>query len=193
MIKDYDNDMKNDTPSQGKILIAHPFLRDPNFRRSVILLCEHREEGSFGFIFNKLFSKPLGELISSSVSHTMPVYFGGPVQLDTIHFLHNAPDLIEGGFMVHEDLYWGGDIERAVELLNMGLLDQSRIKFFIGYSGWDSGQLDNEMEESSWIVSDVTNQLFFDSNKEEIWSASLRNMGKEFAMMANYPIDPALN
>jgi putative transcriptional regulator len=185
--------MENGTLSPGKILIAHPFLKDPNFSRSVVLLCEHREEGSFGFIFNKGFSKTLDELIPSSVSNTVPVYFGGPVQLDTVHFLHNVPDLIEGGFMVHEGLYWGGDIERAIALLNTGLLDQSRIKFFIGYSGWDGGQLDHEMEESSWIVSDVTARLFFDGDKESIWSASLRSMGKEFAALANYPIDPSLN
>lgn len=185
--------MENETPAAGKILIAHPFLNDPNFARSVVLLCEHREEGSLGFIFNKIFSKTLDELISASVANGTPVYFGGPVQLDTVHFLHNVPDLIDGGFMVSQGLYWGGDFERAIELLNIGLLDQSRIKFFIGYSGWDSGQLAHEMEERSWIVSDVNSQLFFDQLDGEIWSASLRNMGKEFAAMANYPIDPSLN
>lgn len=185
--------MEHETPAAGKILIAHPFLKDPNFSRSVVLLCEHRDEGSFGFIFNKVFSKTLDELISSSVTDNMPVYFGGPVQLDTVHFLHNVPDLIEGGMRVREGLYWGGDFERAIEVLNMGLVDRSRIKFFIGYSGWDSGQLDNEMEQHSWIVSEVSDQLFFDQTETEIWPTSLRKMGKEFAVMANYPIDPSLN
>lgn len=185
--------MENEIPAAGRILIAHPFLKDPNFTRSVVLLCEHQEEGSFGFIFNKVFSKKLDELVPSSGQHGILVYFGGPVQLDTLHFLHRVPDLIDGGVMVREGLYWGGDFERAIELLNIGVLDQYRIKFFVGYSGWNSGQLNTEMEGHSWIVSEVTNRLFFDPGDAEIWAASLKNKGKEFAAMANYPIDPSLN
>lgn len=191
-INDFD-EIGTRMPAAGKILIANPFLKDPNFFRTVILLCEHREAGSFGFIFNKIFSKTLSELIPASKVDDMPVYFGGPVQLDTIHFLHNVPDLIEGGFKVRNDLFWGGDFERAMELLNMGLLDRGKIKFFLGYSGWDSGQLENEMQEKSWIVSDVNAQLFFNKEDTDIWPASLRSMGSNFAMMANYPVDPSLN
>jgi putative transcriptional regulator len=184
---------KGELPDAGKILIANPFLRDPNFFRSVVLLCEYREEGSFGFIFNKLFTQTLDELMPDVTIKKLPVYFGGPVQLDTIHFLHSVPDLIEGGFKILPDIYWGGDFERAIELLNMGMIDTNQIKMFIGYSGWDKGQLDGELKENSWIISRGTKGLVFDEMEKNIWSQSLREMGNGFASMANYPPDPSLN
>lgn len=183
----------DEVPGTGKILIANPFLKDPNFFRSVVLLCEYRDEGSFGFIFNKLFTQTLDELMPDTTIKKLPVYFGGPVQLDTIHFLHSVPDLIEGGFKILPDIYWGGDFERAVELLNMGMIDAGQIKMFIGYSGWDKGQLDGELKEDSWIISKGTKELIFDEMDKNIWSQSLREMGDGYAPIANYPPDPSLN
>lgn len=180
-------------PQAGKILIANPFLKDPNFSRSVILLCEHRPEGSFGFIFNRLFTQTLNDLVADATTREVPVYFGGPVQLDTLHFIHQVPDLIEGGVNILPGISWGGDFERAVELLNIGMIDTTQIKFFIGYAGWNSGQLDNEMKESSWLVSEATPELLFDETGANVWTNSLKNMGEDYARMANYPIDPSLN
>ncbi|MGH2645493.1 MAG: YqgE/AlgH family protein [Chitinophagaceae bacterium] len=183
----------SELPGAGKILIANPFLRDPNFFRSVVLLCEYREEGSFGFIFNKLFTQTLDELMPDSTMKKLPVYFGGPVQLDTIHFLHNVPDLIEGGVQILPDIYWGGDFERAVELLNIGMINTGQIKLFIGYSGWGKNQLEGELKENSWIVSKGTKGLVFDETDKNIWSQSLRERGSGYASFANYPPDPSLN
>ena len=81
-------------PATGILLIADPFLKDPNFLRTVVLLCEHEEQGSFGFVLNKQITQTLDELISDLNGHKLPVYYGGPVQMDTIHFLHQYPDLI---------------------------------------------------------------------------------------------------
>jgi len=182
-----------EVPATGKILIANPFLKDPNFMRSVVFLCQHQKEGSFGFIFNKLFTQTLDDLIAETQVKKLPVYFGGPVQMDTIHFIHTVPELIEGGLKILPDIYWGGDFGRAMELLEVGLIDSARIKFFIGYSGWESGQLEGELKENSWIVSNATRELLFDKEETSIWKASLRNMGEDFAAMANYPVDPSLN
>lgn len=182
-----------ENPANGKILIANPFLKDPNFMRSVVFLCQHQQEGSFGFIFNKLFTQTLDDLISETQVKKLPVYFGGPVQMDTIHFIHTAPELIEGGLNILQEIYWGGDFGRAMELLEVGLIDSTRIKFFIGYSGWESGQLEGELREKSWIVSDVNQHLLFDEEGSGIWKESLRNMGNDFSAMANYPVDPTLN
>ncbi len=177
----------------GILLIADPFLKDPNFARTVVLLCEHQEEGSFGFVVNRPFDHKLDELIPAVLTPNIPVYFGGPVQLDTVHFIHQLPDLIEGGFEVFPGLYWGGDFATVVELINRGELDMQKIKFFIGYSGWASGQLEGEFNDKSWILSRITPPLLFDSNEEEIWKQSLQKLGNNFAMMANFPIDPSLN
>lgn len=184
---------QGETPATGKILIAEPFLKDPNFARSVILLCQHHEAGSFGFIINRLFTQTLDHLIPETRTTDTPVYFGGPVQLDTVHFIHRVPGLIDGGLPVVPGVYWGGDFERAVELLRIGLIHQGQIKFFIGYSGWDEGQLDGELKEHSWIVSSVNQTLLFDEEESKVWTTSLRLMGSEFAAMANYPPDPSLN
>ncbi|WP_298709139.1 YqgE/AlgH family protein [Chitinophaga sp.] len=177
----------------GILLIADPFLKDPNFARTVVLLCEHQEEGSFGFVVNRPFDHKLDELIPAVLTPNIPVFFGGPVQLDTIHFIHQLPDLIEGGFEVFPGLYWGGDFATVVELINRGELDLQKIKFFIGYSGWTSGQLEGELNEKSWILSGINPPLLFNGNEDEIWKQSLQKLGNNFAMMANFPIDPSLN
>jgi len=177
----------------GILLIADPFLKDPNFARTVVLLCEHQDKGSFGFVINKLFDQTLDELVPEVLVPNIPVFFGGPVQMDTIHFVHQQPDLIDGGFEIIPGIYWGGRFENVVSLLNEGRLDLSRIKFFIGYSGWSSGQLVNEFNEKSWILSEGDTALIFDEKEQNIWQQSLKNLGNNFAIMANFPIDPSLN
>jgi len=177
----------------GILLIADPFLKDPNFARTVVLLCEHQEKGSFGFVINKQFDQALDELVPEILVNNIPVFFGGPVQMDTIHFVHQQPDLIEGGFEINAGIYWGGKFESVVALINEGRLDLSKIKFFIGYSGWSSGQLENEFNEKSWILSATDAALIFDEKEQNIWQQSLKNLGNNFAIMANFPIDPSLN
>jgi len=180
-------------PVPGLLLISDPFLKDPNFMRTVILLCEHQEEGSFGFVLNRPYDQPLGELISDLEGSAIPVYYGGPVQLDTVHFLHKRPDLIEGGFEVTDGIYWGGDFETVVSLIKEGKLKASDIRFYIGYSGWGEGQLENELKEKSWITSEATKQLVFHKQAGMIWKDALKHLGGEYAQMTNYPIDPQLN
>lgn len=177
----------------GILLIADPFLKDPNFARTVIFLCENDEKGSFGFVINRLFDQTLDSLIPDVIYPGIPVYYGGPVQVDTIHFLHQLPDQIQGGVQVVPGVYWGGRFDDVVELLNQGALDLQKIKFFIGYSGWTTGQLEEELREKSWIPSESTPSLVFESREQQIWQQALRNLGSNFAMMANFPIDPSLN
>ena len=177
----------------GILLIADPFLKDPNFARTVVLLCEHQDKGSFGFVINKLFDQSLDELVPEVLVNIIQVFFGGPVQMDTIHFVHQQPELIEGGFEIISGIYWGGRFESVVELINEGRLDMNKIKFFIGYSGWSSGQLESEFNEKSWILSESDTTLIFDEKEQNIWQQSLKNLGNNFAIMANFPIDPSLN
>src|SRR4051812_27608654 len=134
----------------GKLLIADPFLRDPNFMRSVIFMCEHKEEGSFGFVLNRKYDQFLGELLNGVEFSDFPVYYGGPVQVDTIHFLHQCPNLVTGGIEVVDGIFWGGDFEVVMELLKANRLTNRDIRFFIGYSGWGQGQLEEEMKQKSW-------------------------------------------
>ena len=181
------------SPAQGTLLIANPFLKDPNFIRSVIFLCEHKVEGSFGFVLNKKFDKTLGDLIAELEEYKIPVYYGGPVQKDTIHFLHQYPDLIPGGEEVLDGVYWGGNFESLVSYVKNNDIDFNKIRFFIGYSGWSEGQLAGELEEKSWLTVDAIRKLIFHKHPEDIWKDSLKHLGGDYEMMINFPIDPQLN
>lgn len=185
--------LANGAPSPGALLIADPFLKDPNFARSVVLLCEHRDEGSMGFVINRLFNQSLDELIPGVTTKNIPVHVGGPVQLDTVHFVHRFPDLISESIRIAPGVCWGGSFETAIRLLNDGLVNPSGVKFFIGYSGWGGGQLAEELAEKSWLMGKASSGLVFRENDGNIWRQSLETLGGEFAMMANYPIDPTLN
>lgn len=180
-------------PATGVLLIADPFLKDPNFLRTVVFLCEHKEEGSFGFVLNRQYSNTLDELIPELSGHKLTVFYGGPVQQDTIHFLHQYPDIIPGGMEVIKGVYWGGDFDKLVELLKTDSIDTNKIRFFIGYSGWSEGQLSDELKEKSWLTVKATRKLIFHQNHEEIWKDSLKQLGGDYEMMINFPIDPQLN
>ncbi len=180
-------------PAPGILLIADPFLKDPNFLRTVVFLCEHREEGSFGFVLNRQFENTLDELIPELEGHKIPVFYGGPVQVDTLHFLHQLPEEIPGGQEVIKGVYWGGDFEAVVTLLKKKELDAARIRFYIGYSGWGEGQLKDEMNEKTWLTVKATRKLVFHKDYSEIWKESLKHLGGDYEMMVNFPIDPQLN
>lgn len=180
-------------PAPGILLIADPFLKDPNFKRTVVILCEHQEEGSVGFVLNRAFGHTLSELITDMEDFDVPVYYGGPVQMDTIHFLHSYPDLIPGGFEIAKDIYWGGNFETVMALLRTGAVKPEKLRFFLGYSGWGSGQLRDELNEKSWLTVDATYQLVFCTTTDSIWQNSLRHLGGDYEMMVHFPIDPQLN
>ena len=180
-------------PAPGILLIAEPFLKDPNFIRTVVLLCEHQEQGSFGFVLNKQVEQTLGEILPELEGNKFPVFYGGPVQMNTIHFLHQCPELIPDSVKVNSDLYWGGNFEAVVALIKNKNIDESKIKFFVGYSGWGDGQLKNELKEKSWLTVKATEELIFNTAYDEVWKKSLIQLGGEYEMMINFPIDPQLN
>ncbi|MBI3137295.1 MAG: YqgE/AlgH family protein [Sphingobacteriales bacterium] len=180
-------------PARGILLIADPFLKDPNFLRTVVLLCEHQPEGSFGFVINRPFESTLDELIPELEGHKLPVFDGGPVQRDSLHFLHQSPGLIPGGQELIKGVYWGGDFETLVSLLREGKISPDKIRFFIGYSGWGEGQLNTEMAEKTWLTVTANRKLIFHQDHQAIWKDSLRHLGGDYEMMINFPLDPQFN
>ncbi len=180
-------------PGPGILLIAEPFLKDPNFIRTVVLLCEHQNQGSFGLVLNKQISQTLDELVTDLEGFRYPVYYGGPVQMNTLHFIHQYPDTIPDAVPVGNDIYWGGNFESVAALIKSKRINPSKIRFFVGYSGWGDGQLAGEMEEKSWLTVSATRSLVFDTPHDAIWKESLRHLGGEYEALVNYPIDPQLN
>jgi putative transcriptional regulator len=183
--------MEKVTP--GTLLISDPFLQDPHFTRSVVLICEDDDSGTLGFILNKKYDQTIDELVSDLEGFKFPLFYGGPVQVDTIHFIHKRPDLIEDGIQIQETIYWGGDFDKVVDLIRNKILKSRDIKFFIGYSGWEANQLNEELETKSWITRDGTEQLIFHPFYEHIWKDALKDLGGEYAQMVNYPLDPQHN
>jgi putative transcriptional regulator len=180
-------------PGPGILLIADPFLKDPNFLRTVVFLCEHKDSGSFGFVLNRKYENTLDELVPGLENMKLPVFYGGPVQMDTIHFLHQYHNEIPGSEEVIKGVYWGGDFETVIAMLKNGTLSPDKIRFYIGYSGWSDGQLNNELQEKSWLTVAGTRKLIFHRNYQEIWKDSLKTLGGDYEMMINFPIDPQLN
>lgn len=181
------------SPQRGTLLIANPFLKDPNFKRTVIFICENATEGAFGFVLNKQFPQNLDEIIPGLNGYDFPVFFGGPVQGDSLHFLHEYPELINGNEEVLKGIFWGGNFESLQIHLKNDDISKNKIRFFIGYSGWGEGQLDHEIKEGSWLTVAATRKLIFDTRPEDIWKESLNHLGGEYKMLVNYPADPQLN
>ena len=180
-------------PGPGILLIADPFLKHPNFLRTVVLLCDHETTGSFGFVLNKKIEQTLDELLSNFDGFQLPVYYGGPVQTDTIHFVHQYPDIIPDAVKISTDIYWGGNFETVSALIKNNSINPKKIKFFIGYSGWGDGQLISELDEKSWLTVAATKNLVFNTDPAEVWKSSLQHLGGDYEMLVNFPIDPQLN
>src|SRR5690606_3015165 len=180
-------------PAAGVLLIAEPFMKDPNFMRTVVFLCDHQAEGSVGFVLNRQYNISLNDLLDLDIDRNIPIFYGGPVQLDNIHFLHQRPDLISGGIEIINGVYWGGEFDEVVELLKTNQLDENDIRFYIGYSGWGEGQLEEELATNSWLTAKDRKRIVFHSNNDELWKDALDLLGKEYEIMKNFPIDPQLN
>src|SRR5687767_3484687 len=140
-------------PEKGRLLISEPFLPDPNFERTVVLLCEHNEEGSFGFVLNKPSILKVNEVIEDIGGLENPVFVGGPVQQDTLHFIHRNVS-VPNAVQIANNVFWGGDFDNLLSLVDTKQITGIDLRFFLGYSGWGPGQLDSELEQDSWIVCD---------------------------------------
>lgn len=179
-------------PKQGIILISEPSLRDFYFRQSVVLLAEHNEEGSFGIIINKPIETRLNEILGDFPDFDAPVFLGGPVKTDSLFFIHTK-DNIDNSLKIMEGLYWGGDIEMIKGMMDIRMITERDIRFFIGYSGWSPSQLDREISEKSWVLSHSSAAEVIGGEPEKKWGNYLKNMGNDYAIWANFPSDPAYN
>lgn len=191
---DYFNYQQVVTPKRGSFLISEPFLPDPNFERTVILLCEHNEEGSVGFVLNKPSILRFDEAVEEVQNFHVPLFIGGPVQQDTLHFIHRSGHIIEGSIKIADHIFWGGNYEQLITIINSGEIKKNDFKFFLGYSGWAPGQLDEELKQKSWIVyENVTEDKVFNVKSKFLWKEILHDMGGKFKVFANYPVDPRMN
>ncbi|MBL7778949.1 MAG: YqgE/AlgH family protein [Chitinophagales bacterium] len=178
----------------GTLLLAEPFMFDENFRRTVVLVCSyHEEEGVVGLILNKPINLRLNDVVEGFPPFKSKIYLGGPVGTDTLQFIHSLGDEIEGTVKLNEHLYWGGNFEQMRSLMNAGKVKEGDVRFYLGYSGWSYGQLQDELKDNSWIISRATYQHIFQSDINTLWKSVMQGMGGVYQTMAGYPENPTLN
>jgi putative transcriptional regulator len=179
-------------PEKGKFLVSAPHLTDI-FRRSVIYLVEHDEKGSVGFVLNKPIKYNIDEVIDDFPEFESKVFLGGPVQTELVNFIHKAPDIIKGGYEIHNGIFWGGDFDNLKILADSKIINPSDFRFFVGYAGWSPNQLDDELKENAWYVTDADIDLIFSDEPEKLWANILKNMGGEYITISTFPEDPSVN
>ncbi|MFT4664741.1 MAG: putative transcriptional regulator [Polaribacter sp.] len=173
--------------NRGGVLIAEPFMLDPNFKRAVILVCEHQNDGSLGFILNKSLDMKINDLIADFPEFDSNVYYGGPVQTDTVHYVHNVGGLIPNSNEISGEIFWGGDFELLKKLIKSGKVKPENIRFFVGYTGWSSGQLTEEMKYGSWVSGSFTPDYLFKDESQTLWMNALNEKGNAYSVIAQMP------
>lgn len=178
----------------GRVLVANPELNDAYFRRSVVLITEHGDEGTLGFVLNKPLNTRLSEVVNNRDLRDSGILLmlGGPVGFNSLHFIHTFSYLIPDSQAISTSLQWGGNFQAVVSLLSKGLIALDRIKFFVGYTGWGAKQLEEELEEKSWAITDLSESHIF-SQSERLWTDSVQQLGPRYAIWLNYPEFPEMN
>jgi putative transcriptional regulator len=185
--------MPNNYTKKGKLLIAEPsILSDDSFNRSIILLTEYNQKSVVGFILNKPLAYTVKDLLPE-IDCNFTVYQGGPVEQDNLYFVHQVPNLIPESIEVANGVFWGGDFEALRLLLINKEIKNTDIRFFLGYAGWETPQLKEEIAKDSWFVSDNDFQNIFSADNASLWKNKLLQKGGEYAIWANAPNDFNLN
>jgi putative transcriptional regulator len=184
--------MRNRGPSApesfaGSLLLAHPTMRDPNFRRTVVLMTTHGLDGAMGVVLNRPLHRRLGQLggdFALGPLADVPLFSGGPVQTEQL--IIAAWRMHAGGFQLH----LGVEPEKAAQLLAD---DAMHVRAFFGYSGWSAGQLENELKGRAWIISSPPTDLFAQPGDRALWRTVLIRKGAEWRLLADEPEETGEN
>ena len=182
----------NTKPKQGLVLVSEPFAPDSIFSRSIILLAEHNEEGTIGFILNKPFNRKISDFSSEFGNFDINISLGGPVGSEHIYYIHTYGKKIPGSIHIKDDLFWGGEFNVIQTMSEAGMLDETKIRFFMGYSGWSPEQLLNEIKKDSWLVSDIDVKTIM-QNDNKIWDKTVSELDKPYNVWQHFPENPNLN
>ncbi|WP_343762263.1 YqgE/AlgH family protein [Gangjinia marincola] len=181
-------------PEKGRLLIAEPsIIGDPSFNRSVVLLADHSENGSIGFILNKVLDYTLDELLPN-INANFNVYNGGPVEQDNLYYIHKIPQLIFNSVEIADGIFWGGNFAEVEKLIAKNEISEHQIKFFLGYSGWQPKQLAEELQGNSWIVAKNDDQVgLIGRSYSSFWKEKMIALGGDYLLWSNAPENPNYN
>ena len=177
----------------GDILIAKPFLQDGHFKRSVIYLCDNNQEGSLGFMINKPIGMVLSDLFPHLKNADFPLFEGGPVSPNQLFYTHTLGQNLSGSQHIIDDVYWGGNFFELSQLIEDGKVQSDQIRFYIGYSGWSQGQLDNEINNNMWFNISEKHAVLIQKKAEDIWGDELIKINPAHKVFSDYAYDPSLN
>ncbi len=180
----------SETRLAGSLLLAHPSLRDPNFRRTVVLLSAHSGDGAMGVILNRPLGKTLADISGDFALGGLadvPVFAGGPVSETQLILSAWEASEDEGTFK----LYFGIDPDKALELRRAG--GAVKVRAFLGYAGWEGGQLEGELQQNAWVVAPVEGGLLKECDGEGLWRFVIGRVSPELRLLAEAPDEPGLN
>lgn len=181
-------------PAKGLLLVAEPsIIGDLSFNRSVVLLADHSESGSIGFILNKMLDFSLTDVVPE-IKGDFKVYNGGPVEQDNLYFIHRIPDLIPDSIEIISGIYWGGNFEVVKQLIEDHLINSDDIKFFLGYTGWEYDQLHEELNAHSWVLLENNDPEDVISRRpRSFWKDKMLQLGGSYVIWSNAPENPSYN
>ena len=180
-------------PDKGRVLVSEPFLQDEYFKRSVVLITEHNDEGTLGFVLNNPINYDASDILKDFPAIDAMVGIGGPVRTDTVHYIHSMGDQIPESVHVLGSVFWGGDFEMVRMLIEAGELDGKSIRFFVGFSSWYPGQLAREISENSWLVTTLDPKSVMTGKDNQLWKKVLLNEERKYQMWTRYPEDSLMN
>jgi putative transcriptional regulator len=179
---------------RGKLLIASPRIVDPNFRRVVVYMAEHTDEGAMGIVLNRPAETTVGEAVPDlswlAGDDGDAVWVGGPVSPASVIVLAEFKDPSEAALLVEDDL---GFVPAEIEDRDTFAAGVRRTRIFAGHAGWGPGQLESELEEDSWIIEPAQRGDVFTAQPDALWSQVLRRKGRDYVLLATMPMDPSLN
>jgi len=181
-------------PAKGKLLISDPFLDEDYFRRSVVYLCEHNIDGSFGFVVNNFISINLNELDESLPKVEAQISLGGPMEVNSLYFIHQFGDQIQNSAEISDGVFLGGDFQQLSNKIVEDQSNISKVRFIIGYAGWKRKQLKEEIKNNAWIVKELSSPLqLFESQSRLSWKRVMFNLGGKYKIMSKFPLTPMNN
>ncbi|MBR5604635.1 MAG: YqgE/AlgH family protein [Bacteroidales bacterium] len=179
--------------SIGDVLISEPFLNDFYFRRSAILIVDHNEEGSFGVIINKRLNIPFNDIIMGFPKFDADVYLGGPVDTDRVFFIHTIGEMIPDSHKIMSGLYWSGNINALKAMIKNDLIKSHEVRFYVGYAGWEGGQIRKELQANTWVVGKFGTKELLHTSPNKMWSDFVNRLGNKYILWNKFPLNPSDN
>ena len=178
---------------RGQLLLDGGKLRGSFFHRTVVLICQHDEDGAVGLVLNRPSDKNVGDAVIADLPktlRTLPLYLGGPVQPGALSYLHTDSLVLNAN--VISNLSFGHSLDSLAEI-GESFSPTNKVRVFAGYSGWSPGQLEDEMKRDAWVTHPANAELVFHADTGELWKTILRQKGWQYQLLADAPEEPPLN